>query len=207
LSARVRPARGEPSLAFCANCHPGGTLLYDTDGMNSNLRVNPYADRISFLRDTKSIGELSELLVALALGRLGYYVSKPLGENARYDLVIDKDGKLSRVQVKTGRLRNGTIVFHTYSSHAHRGGSCKPYTNQIEFFGVYCPELHSVYLIPIEDTARLSGTLRVKETKNRQHAQIRWAQPYLVDIVSIPEVVVGAEAVSVVTDRSSRVPS
>lgn len=120
---------------------------------------------------------------------------------------MDRDGKLSRVQVKTGRLRNGAIVFNTYSTHAHRGGAAKPYTNQIEFFGVYCPELRSVYLIPIEDTARLNGSFRVKETKNRLRSHVRWAQPYLIDIVSIPDVVVGAEAVSVVSDSGSRLPS
>ena len=163
---------------------------------------------VSFLRDTKSIGELSELIVAFALSQAGYFVSKPLGENARYDLVIDKDGMLSRVQVKTGRLRNGAILFNTYSSHSHRHGvSCRPYTNEIEFFGVYCPQLRSVYLIPIEDTAKLSGTIRVNETKNRQHSQVRWAQPYLIDIVSIPEVVVGPATLNGVTDSSPRAPS
>lgn len=163
---------------------------------------------VSFLRDTKSIGELSELIVALSLSRVGYLVSKPFGENARYDLVIDKDGKLSRVQVKTGRLRNGAILFNTYSSHYHRhGGSCKPYTSEVDFFGVYCPQLRSVYLIPIEDTAKLSGTIRIDETKNGQHSHVRWAQPYLIDIVSIPEVVVGPAATNGVTDPSPRTPS
>lgn len=162
---------------------------------------------ISFLRDTKSIGEL-ELIVAFSLSRAGYFVSKPLGENTRYDLVIDKDGRLSRVQVKTGRLRNGAILFNTYSSHYHRnGGSCKPYTNDVDFFGVYCPQLRSVYLIPIEDTSKLSGTIRVSETKNGQHSQVRWAQPYLIDIVSIPEVVVGPNAINGVTDSGPRAPS
>lgn len=103
---------------------------------------------VSFLRDTKSIGELSELIVALSLSRAGYFVSKPLGESTRYDLVIDKDGKLSRVQVKTGRLRNGVILFNTYSTRYHRkGGTCKSYKDDVDFFGIYCPELHSVYLI------------------------------------------------------------
>lgn len=163
---------------------------------------------VSFLRDTKSIGELSELIVAFALSRAGYFVSKPFGENTRYDLVIDKDGTLSRVQVKTGRLRNGAILFNTYSSHYHRhGGSCKPYTNDIDFFGVYCPQLRSVYLIPIEDTAKLSGTIRVSETKNGQHSHVRWAQPYLIDIVSIPEVVVGTDALNGVTEPGPPAPS
>jgi hypothetical protein len=73
----------------------------------------PLTNRVSFLRDTKSIGDLSEMAVALALARTGYLVSRPVGENRRYDLIIDKGGVLSRVQVKTGRLRNGAIVFHT----------------------------------------------------------------------------------------------
>ncbi|MBV8068142.1 MAG: hypothetical protein JO113_09195 [Candidatus Eremiobacteraeota bacterium] len=160
------------------------------------------------MRDTKSVGELSELIVALALTRVGYVIAKPLGENARYDLVIDRDGRLSRVQVKTGRLRNGAILFNTYSSHTHRKGvACRPYTNEIDFFGVYCPELGSVYLIPIADTARLSGTIRVKATKNGQCSQVRWAQPYLIDTLSIPDVVVGSQAGCVVTESSSAVPS
>src|SRR5262249_13972743 len=159
-------------------------------------------------RDTKSIGELSELVVAVSLSRAGYLVLKPLGENTRYDLVIDRDGTLSRVQVKTGRLRNGAILFNTYSSHYHRkGGACKTYANDIEFFGVYCPELHAVYLIPIEDTAKLSGTIRVSEPKNRQRSQVRWAQPYLIDIVEIPQLVVGSEALNGVTDSSQKAPS
>jgi hypothetical protein len=164
---------------------------------------------VSFLRDTKSVGDLSELVVALALARAGYLVSKPFGENARYDLVIDKDGKLSRVQVKTGRLRNGAVIFNAYSSHSHRNGiACKPYTDEVDFFGVYCSELRSVYLIPIADTARLSGTLRVYPTKNGQSSHVRLAQPYLVSVEALPElVVVGPESVDGVSEPSSPAPS
>jgi hypothetical protein len=163
---------------------------------------------ISFLRDTKTVGELSELIVATALARAGYLIATPIGENARYDLIIDKDRKLSRVQVKTGRLRNGAILFNTYSSHYHRKGvTCKPYTNQIDLFGVYCPELNSVYLIPIDHTAKLSGSLRVRATKNGQYSQVRWAQPYLISVEPVPDVVVGAAALDGVTESSSWMPS
>jgi hypothetical protein len=163
---------------------------------------------VSFLRDTKSVGELSELIVATALSRAGYLISFPIGENSRYDMIIDKDGKLSRVQVKTGRIRNGAILFNTYSSHYHRkGGACKSYTDQIDFFGVCCHELKSVYLIPIADTAPRSGSLRVRPTKNGQHSQVRRAQPYLVSVEAVRDVVVGAEALRVVTESSSAVPS
>ena len=163
---------------------------------------------VSFLRDTKSIGELSELIVATALARAGYLISLPIGENSRYDMIIDKDGELSRVQVKTGRVRNGAILFNTYSSHYHRNdGACKSYTDQIDFFGVCCHELKSVYLIPIADTAPRSGSLRVRPTKNGQHSQVRWAQPYLIAVEAVPDVVIGADALKVVTELRSRLPS
>jgi hypothetical protein len=59
---------------------------------------------VSFLRDIKTIGELSEIIVAAELAKAGYGVAFPMGENRRYDLIIEKDGVLSRVQVKTGRF-------------------------------------------------------------------------------------------------------
>jgi hypothetical protein len=162
---------------------------------------------ISFLRDTKTIGELSELIVALRLAQAGYVVAKPYGENCRYDLLIDDGCKISRVQVKTGRLRNGAVHFKAYSTHTHRKGvSCKPYTNQIDFFGVYCPDLDSAYLVPIGDAARLTGALRVQATKNGQSSRVRWAEQYLIGTDSGPSLnlAVGGEDAHVVTESSSR---
>jgi hypothetical protein len=176
--------------------------------MNTQILDAGFAG-VSLLRDTKSVGDVSELVVALALARAGYLVSKPFGENARYDLVIDDGTTLSRVQVKTGRLRNGAILFNAYSSHSYRNGiACKPYTSEIDFFGVFCSELGSVYLIPIADTARLSGTIRVYPTKNGQSSHVRWAQPYLVSVELLPELtVVGPENVDGVSEPGSAAPS
>ena len=38
------------------------------------------------------------------------------GENTRYDLAIERNGELSRVQCKTGRLKKGAVYFRTASS-------------------------------------------------------------------------------------------
>jgi len=163
------------------------------------------------LRDTKRVGDLSELIVALRLAQAGYVVSKPYGENCRYDLLIDDGEIISRVQVKTGRLRKGVIEFHTYSTHSHRKGAfCKPYTNQIDFFGVYAPDLDSAYLLPIPDTAPLSGSLRVYPTKNRQHAHIRWAHQYVIGGDPRPRlelVTLGNEVIDEATSSSAPTPS
>lgn len=139
----------------------------------------PPHQSVSFLRDTKSVGDLSEILFAGKLALAGYRVAVPLGENHRYDLIIEKDNTLSRVQVKTGRLRNGAVVFNCYSSHTHRNGpSTRVYTGQVDFFGVFCPELDSAYLVPIGDLARVGGSLRLHPAKNGQHRHVRWGSNY-----------------------------
>ena len=67
---------------------------------------------LSFLRDTKSIDELSEIIVRGALAGAGYRVAVPLGENHWYDLIVDRGGTLARVQVKTGRVRKRAVIFN-----------------------------------------------------------------------------------------------
>jgi hypothetical protein len=71
-------------------------------------------------RNTKSVGDLSEVMVIAALVRAGYLVSIPFGENHRYDVIADDGVQLLRIQVKTGRLRGGAINFWCRSSHQHR---------------------------------------------------------------------------------------
>ncbi|MBV9270758.1 MAG: hypothetical protein JO165_06670 [Candidatus Eremiobacteraeota bacterium] len=131
-------------------------------------------------RNTKRIGDISEAAVALALLEAGYQVCVPFGENNRFDLVIERDNVLARVQVKTGRMRNGSIVFNCFSSHTHRGGaSARCYIGEIEYFGVYCPDFRSVYLVPVGDVNVVRGYLRVEAAKNNQNRKLRWAQAYL----------------------------
>lgn len=129
-------------------------------------------------RDTKRIGDISEARVLLALTEAGYRVSKPFGENCRYDLVADDGERLLRIQVKTGRLRGGVIAFNCYSSHAHRGGKMRPYFGQIEFLAVYCPQLKKVYLLPEEELTASVAHLRVSPTRNNMEKTIRWAHRF-----------------------------
>ena len=101
----------------------------------------------------KAIGDRTTLAAMLALTTLGYNVSMPFGENTRYDLIVEDDGTIERVQCKTGRLRDGVVVFRTASSYAHHPNP-KPrqrhYQGQIDTFAVFCPETCGVYLIPID---------------------------------------------------------
>jgi hypothetical protein len=130
----------------------------------------------------KTVGERSQLAIIVALDRVGYPVFLPLGENTRYDLVIDEGTRLARVQCKTGRLRGGAIRFKACSSYAHHPNPKilkRDYVDEIEYFGVYCAETDGVYLIPIDEVQpRWECALRVEPTRNGQKRNIRSAAAY-----------------------------
>ena len=128
--------------------------------------------------NTKQKGNLSEIKITSKLIELGYIVSLPFGDNARYDLIADKDGELHKIQVKTGQLEDGKIGFSTCSSSTHRGGVKKDYRGDVDFFGVYCKELDTCYLIPIDITPKRRMVLRLNETKNNQKTSINYANDY-----------------------------
>src|SRR3712207_2918866 len=125
----------------------------------------------------KAIGDRTTLVVMLALRVAGYDVAVPFGENTRYDLVIDDGNRLSRVQCKTGRIRDGAVTFKTCSSHPHHARprlQSNNYAGQVEFFAVHCPPTAGVYLIPIGDVAtKWEARLRLDPAKNSQRVRIR----------------------------------
>ncbi len=130
-------------------------------------------------RDTKSMGDASEAALVALFVQAGYLVSIPFGENHRYDLIVDGGNGLRKVQVKTGRLRHGSIVYNCCSSHAHHGGpTTRHYVGQIDYFAIYCPELASAYLVPIGEAPKGKGYLRVDPAVNCQQRRVRWARKY-----------------------------
>jgi len=131
-------------------------------------------------RDTKSVGDASEAMMISVLVRMGFLVSIPFGENHRYDLVAEMDGLLKRIQVKTGRLRKGVVLFNCCSTHGHRGHPSRPYTeNEIDYYGVFCPELGSAYLVPVTAVRSTTvGSLRVRPTTNGQVKHLFWGSTY-----------------------------
>jgi hypothetical protein len=133
------------------------------------------------VRHPKDIGDRSTLAIVLALHDQGYTAYLPFGENSRCDLITNDGRRLSRVQCKTGRLVNGSVRFRTSSSYLHHPNPkihSRPYHGEVDEF-VFCPELGSVYLIPIDDLpTNCSAHLRVDPTRNNQSQRIRQAAAY-----------------------------
>jgi hypothetical protein len=111
----------------------------------------------------------------------GYELYVPFGENTRCDLIVGDGARLLRIQCKTGRLRNGTIIFKVCSSYAHHRAPIAPqrdYHGEIDVFGVYCHETGQVYMVPIEEVGRQTASLRIDPPKNGQRRRIRIASDY-----------------------------
>ena len=127
---------------------------------------------------TKSIGDLSEAMIVARLLRLGRVVLKPVGDNTRYDLVINDGDGFLRVQCKTGRLRFGAVSFPACSSTAHVNGKHQDYRGQVDIFGVYCPDIDKCYLIPVDVVGKREGAIRVNAPKNNQTKGLHLAVEY-----------------------------
>ena len=101
-----------------------------------------------------------------------------IGAAGRYDHIADDGEKLLRVQVKTGRMRDGVIKYTCCSSHAHRGGTTRPYIGEIDYLAVYCPGTGKVYLLPEQELTMSTAHLRVVPARNNMKKTIRWASDF-----------------------------
>ena len=129
---------------------------------------------------TRHKGNISEAFVIGRLLEIGYTVLVPVGNMERYDLMLeDADGDIVRAQVKTGRLRNGAIVFSTAS--VNYKGERKSYDGQVDVFLIYSPDTREVYCVPCYMASKASMYLRVTQSKYKTSPKstIKWAEDYI----------------------------
>lgn len=123
-------------------------------------------------------GNVSESAALNAFSKAGFVVSVPFGNGAPYDLIVDIGKRLLKVQVKTGRLRGGCVLFAAQRINGHHGTKRHKYDEgEIDLFAVYCEENEAVYLVPTLG-ALAEGRLRVSSTKNNQQQNVRWAKDF-----------------------------
>lgn len=161
-------------------CQDGGTRAgYARCGMISFF-IHPNGK--SATRDTKRVGMLGESAFIYRFVQLGFRVSIPFGENSPYDLIVESpDGRLFKIQVKTGRIRSGVLRFSAVSSHWHRGRPATRYDGRIDAFGIYSPSDDQCYLIGVADISVRGdhGYLRIEPARNNMQRGIHWARNYV----------------------------
>lgn len=102
---------------------------------------------------TQKKGAITELQVASYLLGLGYTVSSPFNPDSKYDLILDVNNILLRLQVKTSResiTTKDSIVFNCRSTTKNTSHCQKRrYTKEeIDYFATYWN--NKVYLVPVE---------------------------------------------------------
>ena len=132
------------------------------------------------MKHTKDKGDLAEMAVARRLMEMGYTVSFPFGDNARYDLIYD-DGSLHRVQVKWGRSEDGAVAADV-SSHNKRVGEIihNPYSEEsVDELAIYHHETGQCYIVPIAHVPTREMRLRIDPPKNGQVDGVNFAEDYV----------------------------
>jgi PD-(D/E)XK nuclease superfamily protein len=125
------------------------------------------------------VGQRTEGAVLYELIRRGYAILLPWGVNQRYDLVLDLGHGFVRAQCKTGRLRNGVVIFSTRSIQTNtRRTVIRTYRGEADLFLIYCPETKRVYCVPVEEATGGCMYLRVDPTLNGQRQGVHWARDY-----------------------------
>lgn len=125
------------------------------------------------IKHPKRRGEWVELQFMARAASHGLIVSKPWGDSARYDFIVEHRGRFLRVQVKSTLQRaqrgRGAYLCNTVSRNLRevRGRS---YTrNQIDFFAFYVIPEDIWYIVPMADVrrARYAVFLNPHEPRNR----------------------------------------
>ncbi len=141
-------------------------------------------------KNTAKKGEVAECIILAKLVELGYECLIPWGHDHRYDIAIDDEGTLIRIQCKAARYTedSGCLEFNTAITYARVGGKPhlrKGYRGEADYFGVYFPDNGKVYLIPVDDVPSCSkGRLRLEAAKNNQEKGVKWAKNYEIDKIT-----------------------
>lgn len=136
--------------------------------------------------ETKRKGDVTEAVVLAELVKLGFVVMIPFGDNQPYDIVVDNGGKFSRLQCKTGRVRDGVVVFNTESCLPRADGKIvsRSYVGEVDYFAIYCREINKIYLVPIGQACKGKCSLRLEPAKNNQAEGVRLASSFELKIES-----------------------
>ena len=130
------------------------------------------------MKNTTLIGDIAEAKICAALLAAKYTILLPFSSACRYDIAIEKDGKLFKIQCKNAPLKNGSIRIPCYSVNC-RTGKQIPYLSQIDFYGVYCPDIEKCYLVPSNIAGvsslrlRINNSLTYKNSHSADEFEIR----------------------------------
>ena len=125
--------------------------------------------------DNKQIGNLTELQCITRFYELGYPVSIPYGDSEKYDMIIDVNGNLYRLQCKHSSPHyndEGVVDYITFKTYWSSGYTKNSPTKRNKYSKEDCDYFVTHYegknyLVPVEECS-LEKNLRILPPKNNQ---------------------------------------
>ena len=130
--------------------------------------------------DKKQTGTINELLVISELMKYGS-VSKPIGDNDRYDCIFDYNGHLYKIQIKTACVQlNGSFYIPFCNRRQSKSGNVrKPYTStQVDY--IACMYKGEVMLVKVDDSIVGAMSFREQYPKNGIKSTVHLYSDYVI---------------------------
>jgi hypothetical protein len=133
-------------------------------------------------------GDIGEAYAAAKMLEKEWVVLKPIGDNRKYDLVIDRGLGFEKVQVKSTQCVNGCLIAATLTLHnTTKKSKAIQYTlDEVDLFCIYDRESRNLYLVDAKEytedddfTIRKCIRLRIDMPKNNQTKGVVWAKDYI----------------------------
>ena len=119
---------------------------------------------------TKRIGNIGEAKAIAKFVELGCPVYLPFGDQEDKDMIVEFDGRLNRIQVKTSTklTKYETVEFKLRSAHPNRRSSNgKLYSkDDIDYFVCYSIAWDALYMLKVPDPPMTSFSVRRTAPKN-----------------------------------------
>jgi hypothetical protein len=101
----------------------------------------------------KRRGEWVELLFMTVASGLGFNVAKPWGDSARYDVIVENEGRFLRMQVKSTENWMGSC----YLCELHKCGGRLYTAEEIDYFAIYVLPEDVWYIFPARTLAGMGS--------------------------------------------------
>jgi PD-(D/E)XK endonuclease len=112
-------------------------------------------------RTCKEQGEWAELCFMARARQMGMTVLKPYGDSSAYDVGIERDGRLVRVQTKSTTFRRG----RTFTCNLVGPGRKAYRPGMFDYFAVYPIPVDVWYIVPFAKASKTSVSLQFTPEK------------------------------------------
>lgn len=135
--------------------------------------------------NSKDKGNIGESIVLTEFIKRGIQVSIPFGDNTRYDLIADFNGKLNKIQVKycNQLSETGSVSCPCASSTNHTTNKhLSTYENDVDYICFYLACWDEVIIVPIEQIGtKKTISFRLDKPKTTNQFSVNLVEDYSFD--------------------------